>query len=181
MEEQSAQPVLMSKVRSRYGRCDYQRFDNLASSHVRAGKGKIGKIEVDCRFAFTKSQWGVIGKSEHPAGIIYLDLDFRQPSDCKLETATVSVTLATDDGEEGAVEARSVCPVKFTDHYGPKTIHGEETLIQTKRTKNRTPYVEGFGYGAGGLGVDKQKVMQTRSRWIFSGHMSSTKGNIWYV
>jgi hypothetical protein len=147
---------------------------------MRAGGGKIGKVEVDCRFIFTKSHWGVLGTSEHPAGIIYLDLDFRPPPDCRLESATVSVTLTADGGEENNIEVRSACPVKFTDHYGPKSIRGQETLVQTKKVKNRTPHVELFGYGAGGLGVNKEKIVQTTIRWKFAGHIASSKGSIWY-
>lgn len=59
MEGQYTRPVLLSKVRSKYGRRDYKRFDNIASTHMRAGRGNIGKVEIDCRFMFTKSHWYV--------------------------------------------------------------------------------------------------------------------------
>ncbi|KAL2173366.1 uncharacterized protein P884DRAFT_295201 [Thermothelomyces heterothallicus CBS 202.75] len=180
MEGQPTRPALLSKVRGKYGRCDYKRFDNIASTHMRAGRGTIGKVEVDCRFLFTKSQWGVIGEPKNPAGIIYLDLDFSQPTDCRLEAATVIVTLTEDDGEEARIQSRSACPVKFTDHYGPKCIRGPEVLVQTKRVKNGTPEVQVLGYGAGGLGLDKERIVQTRTRWDFSGYISSTKDSFWY-
>jgi hypothetical protein len=147
---------------------------------MRAGRGNIGKVEIDCRFMFTKSHWGVIGESKNPAGILYLDLDFSQPPDCKLESATITVTLTEDDGEESRIQPRSACPVQFTDHYGPKCVRGPESLVQTRRTKNRTPEVQLFGYGAGGLGIDKEKSVQTKGRWDFSGYISSTKESIWY-
>lgn len=168
----------MSKERGRYGRCDYKRFDNITSTHMRAGRGNIGKVEVECRFVFTKSQWGVIGEPKNPAGILYLDLDFRQPSDCRLESATVTVTLAEHDGEEDRIEHRSACPVKFTDYYGPKCIRGPESQLQTKKVKKRTPEVNVLGNGAGGFGWDKEETVQTTSRWKFSGHISSSKGCI---
>ncbi|KAK4152264.1 hypothetical protein C8A00DRAFT_44661 [Chaetomidium leptoderma] len=180
MAEQSTRPVLMSKIRVPYGRCDYKRFDNIASSHMRAGRGSIGKVEVDCRFLFTKSHWGVVGENKNPAGILYLDLDLRQPPDCKLESATVTVTLEEEDGEEDRIEHLSGCPVKFTDHYGPKSLRGEQSYEQTRKVKRRTPEVQLLGYGAGGLGVDKEKMVQTASRWKFSGHICSSKGNLWY-
>jgi len=180
MEGQSTRPALLSKVRSKYGRRDYRRFDNVASTHMRAGRGNIGKVEIDCRFMFTKSRWGVIGESKNPAGIIYLDLDFSQPADCRLESATITVTLTEDDGEEGRVQHLSACPVKFTDHYGPKCVRGPESLVQTKKVQNRTPEVHVLGNGAGGLGINKEKIVQTRNRWDFSGYISSTKDSIWY-
>ncbi|KAK3298908.1 uncharacterized protein B0H64DRAFT_386586 [Chaetomium fimeti] len=180
MDGQSTRPALLSKVRGKYGRHDYKRFDNIASTHMRAGRGSIGKVEIDCRFMFTKSRWGVIGESKNPGGIVYLDLDFSQPADCKLQSATITVTLTEDDGEEDRIQHRSACPVQFTDHYGPKCIRGPESLVQTRKIQNRTPEVQLFGYGAGGLGVDKEKVVQTSGRWDFSGGIDSTKGSIWY-
>jgi hypothetical protein len=169
----------MTKVR-KYGRCDYQRFDNIVSTHMRAGRGSIGKVEVDCRFLFTKSHWGVIGDSRNPAGIIYLDLDFCQPADYRLESATIEVVLAEDDGEESRMQRRFHCPVQFTDYYGPKCMVGEESLVQTKKVKHRTPEMQFMGYGAGGVGINKEKIVQTKGRWNFSGHISSTKGSLWY-
>lgn len=83
--DQLTRPILMRKEGRGYGRCDYERFDNVTTSHVNAGRGKIGEVEVDCRFFFTKSRWGYLGSdygsTKTPGGIIYLDLDFHQPSD----------------------------------------------------------------------------------------------------
>ena len=180
MESQSTPPALLFKVRSKYGRQDYSRFDNVASSHMRAGRGSIGKVEVDCRFLFKKSHWGVIGDAKHPAGVLFMDLDLRQPPDCKLESATVTVTLEENDGQEVDIERRSRCPVKFTTYYGPQSLRGEQSHEQTRKAKKRTPEVQVMGYGVGGLGVDREKIVQTASRWAFSGHIGSSKGNIWY-
>ncbi|KAL1840746.1 hypothetical protein VTJ49DRAFT_186 [Mycothermus thermophilus] len=180
MEGDHTRPALLSKVKSKYGRCDYQRFDNIASTHMRAGHGTIGKVEVDCRFLFTKSLWGVIGEARNPAGIILLDLDISQPPDCKLQSAAVTVTLSEEDGVEARIKRRSPCPVKFTDYFGPKSLRGEESLVQMRKTKNRTPEVQVLGYGAGGLGVNREKVVETTGRWDFSGYITSTKDSIWY-
>lgn len=180
MEHDRTAPALLYKVRGKYGRQDYSRFDNIASSHMRAGRGSIGKVEVDCRFLFKESQWGVIGESKNPAGILFLDLDLRQPPDCKLESATVTVTLEAEDKEEDGIQHRSACPVKFTDHYGPKSLVGEPSREQNRKVKRRTPEMQVMGYGAGGLGVDKEKIVQRCSRWKFSGHLCSSKGNVWY-
>jgi hypothetical protein len=147
---------------------------------MRAGHGSIGKVQVECRFLFTKSQWGVMGEARNPAGIIYLDLDFSQPADCKLESATITVTLTEDDGEEARIHHRSPCHTKFTDHFGPKSVRGPESLVQTRKVKNRTPEVQVLGYGAGGIGINKEKLVQTRGRWDFSGYITSTKDSLWY-
>ncbi|KAK4122756.1 hypothetical protein N657DRAFT_681733 [Parathielavia appendiculata] len=120
------------------------RFDHLASTHMTVGCGRIGKVEVDCRFVFTKSRWGIIGESEQPGGIIYLDLNFRQPPDCKLESATVTVIL-TEDDERG----QHACPVKFTHHYGPKELRGRETPVHMRRVKKLAPEVQVLDYGGG--------------------------------
>ncbi|KAH6630648.1 hypothetical protein B0J18DRAFT_363069 [Chaetomium sp. MPI-SDFR-AT-0129] len=152
---------------------------------MRAGHGSIGKVEVDCRFMFTKSQWGVIGAGSAPGGIIYLDLDFNQPADCKLASATITVTLMKADGDEpdhpDGNPSTSVYPIQFTDHYGPKCVRGQESWVQTKKVKHRTPEVQMFGYGGGGLGNDKERVVQTHARWDFSGHIGpATKDDRWY-
>ncbi len=180
MESQPTPPILLSKARSKYGPQDYTRYDHITSSHMRAGRGSIGKVEVDCRFLFKKSHWGVIGELKLPAGILFMDLDIRQPPDCKLESATVTVMLEENDGQEVDIERRSGCPVKFTTYYGPQTLRGEQSREQTRKAKKCTPEVQVMGYGFGGFGVDKEKIVQTASRWDFSGHMSSSKGNIWY-
>ncbi|KAK5654940.1 hypothetical protein OQA88_6697 [Cercophora sp. LCS_1] len=178
---ESTRPVLMMKVPRKSGRCDFQRFDHVASSHMQAGHGKIGKVEIDCKFKFTKSQWGVLGPNRHPAGIIYLDLDFHQPVDCRLRSATVLVTLEEDSSEEGGPgRDSSACPVKFTDNYGPKNLSGLERVMRTRQIKNFTPTFQFLGHGAGGLGIDTEKMKHTASRWKFAGHIGSSAGNIWY-
>ncbi|KAM7190543.1 hypothetical protein V8F20_009676 [Naviculisporaceae sp. PSN 640] len=183
--DQLTRPILMKKKRRGYGRCDYERFDHITTSHVNAGRGKIGEVEVDCRFFFTKSRWGYLGSdydsSEIPGGIIYLDLDFRQPSDCRLREATVVVTLTDHDEErrQRSTSHQTSRPVKFTSHYGPRHIRGTERAMHKRTVKQCIPYVEVMGQGAGGLGVSKEQMFVTTSRWNFSGHLGSTKGSNW--
>ncbi|KAK4197057.1 hypothetical protein QBC40DRAFT_108882 [Triangularia verruculosa] len=166
----------LPEYRGRYGRNDYHRFDLINSSCISAGHGRIGKVEIDCRFMFTKSQWGVLGTLENPAGILYLDLDFYQPVDTRLESATVSVILTTTDGEDDHIKPQSPCPVQFTPHFGP-SLKGRETLVHSRRTVNRTPNVTVLGHGAGGLGLDKEKIMSKSNRWSFMGRICSAKGS----
>ncbi|KAL2118963.1 hypothetical protein VTJ04DRAFT_5922 [Mycothermus thermophilus] len=173
MEGHYTRPALLSK----FGRRDYKRFDHLTSSHLPAGRGTIGKVEIDCRFLFTKSHWGVLGDAKVPAGIIYLDIDISQPNKCRLESATVTVTLTEHDGQEERIRPQSDCPVKFTDYYGPRSLRGEESHVLMRKTKNLTPEGQALGFGAGGLGLNKEKLIQTKARWDFSGFMSSTTTN----
>ncbi len=181
-EDHCTRPVLMAKERTKYGRSDYERYDNITTDVGRAGRGKIGKVEVDCHFLFTKSRWGVIGSHKIPAGIIYMDLDFHQPSDCKLESATVAVTLTTEDGEECRLRPQARPEpghVKFTQHFGPHEMRGKEIPMQTRRNKKWTPQFEIMGHGVGGMGLDKERLVQAASRWRFSGHTTSDGGGIW--
>ncbi|KAK4211403.1 hypothetical protein QBC37DRAFT_376094 [Rhypophila decipiens] len=182
--EQLTRPVLLRKRRRGYGRCDYERFDHITTSHVNAGRGKIGDVEVDCRFFFTKSRWGYLGSdydsSGTPGGIIYLDLDFHQPSDCRLRAATVVVTLTDQDDEHRRTcQNRPSRPVKFTSHYGPRHMRGAERQMQKRITKQLIPYVEVMGQGAGGVGIHSEKLAVTSSRWNFSGHLGATSGSNW--
>jgi len=79
-----------------------------------------------------------------------------------------------------AEAARLKCPVKFTDNYGPKSLSGPERVERTRRIKNFTPMVNVLGSGAGGLGIDTEKMTHTSSRWKFAGHITSSEGCIWY-
>lgn len=190
MEAQSAQPILqrgtLSKGR-KYGRYDFERFDNCSSTHASAGHATFDKVEVDCKFLFKKSQWGVIGQHKNPAGIIYLDLSFRQPKGSRLHSATVIVTL---DDEDQALETMTnkltrrddldpYCPVQLTDSYGPKAFTGPEKFAQTKKSLKLTPDAQIMGNGFGGLGFDKEDSFTYSRRWNFSGHLLPGKGRHW--
>lgn len=173
-----------------YGRHDYERFDDSFSAH-RVGNAKIGNVIVDCRFLFTKSQWGLIGNNMNPGGIVYLDLDFDQPVDMRFRSATVLVTLKEYEGKElrksqrvqepvGSSGNRSRCPVKFTHYYGPRQFHGPERSMRTHREKHLVPNVNIAGYGVGGVGVTSEQDSNQVSRWKFAGHLGISKGNTWY-
>lgn len=84
------------RLARKYGRY-FQQFDNFSMASL--GHRGLGKVKVDCRFRLSKSKWGVLGETENPAGIIYMDLSFHQPKDYRLTNATVLVTL--DDIEPG--------------------------------------------------------------------------------
>lgn len=56
----------------------------------------LGKVDVDCRYRWKKAQWGVLDTTERPAGIVYMDITFKQPPGYWLQSVTVFVTLSQD-------------------------------------------------------------------------------------
>lgn len=182
MEFQTAQPILERGTRKsrKFGRYDFERFD-YGSSLAGIGHATFDKVEVECKFLFKKSQWGVIGEYKNPAGIIYLDLIFRQPKDCQLRSATVIVTVDDEDKElqEMCYKLRPrrtlCCPVQMTDYYGPKRLTGPEKTVQITKSLHFTPSGEAMGFRFDGVGVDKESSFISSSRWGFRGQILSGK------
>lgn len=170
--------MLLRKTR-KYGRCDYERFDHLSSSSACAGYGSIGKVKVNCRFLFAESQWGILGPAGNPAGIIYMDLDFDQPPDCRLTSAKVLVTLEEVPDNPDGVVGPAWRPVRLTDHYGPKHIRGERREMQVKETLHLNPHAQAFGFGGGGIGVEKHRSKLVAGRWMFTGQLIPGKHRNW--
>ncbi|KAI9739960.1 MAG: hypothetical protein M1818_005016 [Claussenomyces sp. TS43310] len=164
-------------VARKFGR-SFERFDLLptASLSYRA----LGKVKVDCRFRQSKSLWGVLGDAENPAGIIYMDLCFDQPKDCKLSSATILVTLEEDDSHginrdsTDSVNTTSSA-LQMTDRYGPKQLSGEQKVMPVKKTYHGTPQINVLGNGGGGLGVDVEQTRTYTSRWSFTGQLQPGK------
>lgn len=180
-----SRPILSHGRRNpKYGRYDFERFDHLSSSLANVGYSTFHKVNVDCRFLFKKSRWGVLGEKKNPAGIIYLDLTFDQPKDCQLHSATVIVTL-DDQADElralGGTDSASSfdCPVHLTDCYGPKGFTGPEKTVHSKKSMHFTPNANFAGFGIGGLGANKESSMTSSSRWKFSGHLQGHDSKGW--
>ncbi|KAI0415978.1 hypothetical protein F5X98DRAFT_202291 [Xylaria grammica] len=156
----------------KFGRYDFNRFDHLVSQHASLGAATLGKIHVDCKFLFKKSKWGTL-EGRDSAGIIYLDLAFSQPSDCRLKSATVQVTL-DDDDEHLVREFPSHgprTPVQIVK-YGPRHMTGEPQYERIATHNRFIPSVEvgPFG-GAGGVGRESAKVTVRECRWMFESHL----------
>ncbi|KAK3395697.1 hypothetical protein B0T20DRAFT_43407 [Sordaria brevicollis] len=181
---QQIRPELFKGVtkKSKYTRFDYQRYSDSVPSVVPVGHGSIGKVEVDCRFLFSKSKWGHMGLdmgndlAKFPAGILYLDMVFRQPQDCKLQSATVAVTLGKDEDGAGQEEI----PISMTEFYGPGQLRGPRQSVQSKRVRQFMPHVEVLGYGAGGAGISTEETRHITDRWGFSGHLRCAPGSLTY-
>ncbi|KAI1421221.1 hypothetical protein F5Y12DRAFT_39695 [Xylaria sp. FL1777] len=156
----------------KFGRYDFKRFDHLVSQHASLGAASLGKIHVDCKFLFRKSKWGTL-EGRDSAGIIYLDLAFSQPSDCRLKSATVQVTL--DDDDEHLVREFPApgprTPVQIVK-YGPRHMTGEPQYERIATHNRFIPSVDvgPFG-GAGGVGRESAKVTVRECRWTFESHL----------
>ncbi|KUJ08124.1 uncharacterized protein LY89DRAFT_725429 [Mollisia scopiformis] len=189
MATETVRPILQRGRLNRsrnYGRYDFERFDNLSSTHASIGHSTFDKVNVNCRFLFKKSRWGVLGEQKNPAGIIFLDLSFDQPKDSQLHSAMVIITL--DDEDEDLLDVsrnynvlnkRPQCPVQMTDCYGPKGFSGEAKTIHTKKSLHLTPNAQFAGSGFGGLGVDHVSSFTSSSRWRFSGTLLPGKDRHW--
>lgn len=156
-----------------YGNQNFERFDNVLAGDASLGRTAIGKVEVDCRFLFTKSQWGVLKARENPAGIIYLDLSFSQPRDCRLKKVTVTLTLDDDDEELRTIPNTSYGHAKVPVQIGaigPEKFGGQAKRVYRTKRNQFVPHVEGGGMvGFGGVGRESEEHSYKESRWQFSG------------
>lgn len=178
MEGQTlAQPRLMSGVR-RFGR--YEKFQDISdtpSGHASIGGKSVGKINIDCQFAFRHSKWGVLGEDESPVGVLYINLNFSPPLGCRLKSATVNITLDDDDPcltpyrLARAAFTPSDTPVQITDWYGPKQLAGQARTIDKTRFKQFIPEANFMGTGGGGVGGGSETSFQQSARWLFNGQL----------
>ncbi|KAJ4387575.1 hypothetical protein N0V93_008170 [Gnomoniopsis smithogilvyi] len=167
--------VLAERVWDRKaGRYDYSRFDHIASTSASVGYQFIGKVGVDCRFLFRQSKWGTLGPVDNPAGIIYMELNFDQPPDCTLDSATIQLTLDEDDPGLDPYRVASLpsseCPVLITDYYGPGQIVGTSKRVLVNKSRKIEPSVNVAGNGGSLGGVSTHKAFEHESRWMFQSH-----------
>ncbi|KAL2860017.1 hypothetical protein BJX68DRAFT_260988 [Aspergillus pseudodeflectus] len=147
----------------RFGRT-YRGLDNLTTASLCSRN--VGKVRADCRLRVAKSQWGSLGALEKPAAIIYMDLAIDQPSNCRLESATVLITL--EEASHSGIPCQNK-PLQMTDYYGPKQLSGEATKVTVTRSVHLVPQVNVMGSGGGGLGVEREKSASYNTRWTFTG------------
>ncbi|KAK7414842.1 hypothetical protein QQX98_006357 [Neonectria punicea] len=170
----------------RYGRSDYEKFDEdiARASHLHVGSGNIGKVEVDCKYHWRKAQWGVLGSSENPAGIVFIDITLKQPRGYWLENASVFVTLSENDSSYALVKSRnrddqqrsgSDYGVQITEHFGPQRLAGNKVIEAQTKTTNLTPSVGVMGFQLGGMGRDYCTTKEKTSQWQFQGARRTPK------
>jgi hypothetical protein len=144
------------------GDSTFERFDHLSVASL--GSRKIGKAKVDCRILLSKLRCGVIGEKQTPAAILYMDLNFDQPKDCTLASATILMTLM-----EETVDDRNPS-LRFTDLYGPRYIGGEPKSMTVPKTLYNSK-VDILGNSVGGIGMDREKSITYTSCWTFTGQL----------
>jgi hypothetical protein len=162
-----------------FGRSDWADFDYLPV--ISAGCRDIGPVKVDCKLRLSESQCGIHTDYGRPAAVLYMDLAFDQPADCKLSEATVHIRL--EDGPEVSTGIRppqepSDWGVRLTDYLGPVSLHGRITKVGEKKAVQWMPHLDGGGMvGFGGLGTEKERSIQHKRRWLFNGNMVCPTGS----
>ncbi|GAP83908.1 hypothetical protein SAMD00023353_0503270 [Rosellinia necatrix] len=160
-----------------YGPSDFEKFDRYSAC---AGYRQLGEVKVTIRIDLDESKWGLIDTNT-PGAIIYMNISFTQPEDCKLETATILVTLESLDEtrDKGELDALKRQPGLFPlipsrlglTHFGPVYVPGRETETEVSRNINATPSVSYGGFSVSGLEASQQKTYKYYNRWAFSGQL----------
>ncbi|VUC28709.1 unnamed protein product [Clonostachys rosea] len=173
-------------IQVRYGRNDFEKFcqKTARGSNLCIGSHSIGKIDIDCKYRWKKSQWGVLGLpgDSKPAGIMYMDITFHQPAGYSLERANVYITLSEDPDSyalrkdsghcrtrRGEQSLRAACAVQFTDHYGPQHLTGVKSTRTEAKSNKMTPTVGMMGLELGGVGHETTVSRELTDRWVFKG------------
>lgn len=103
-----------------------------------------------------------------------MELDFDQPPDCTLESATIQLTLDEDDQGLDPYRVDSLppseCPVLITDYYGPGQIVGTSKRVLVRKSLKIEPSVNVMGNGGALGGITTEKAFEHESRWNFRSH-----------
>lgn len=183
-ERVSARPPPKIQIR-RYGRTDYEKFDELAlGSHLCVGSTNIGKVEIDCKYHWRKAEWGVLGVSETPAGILYMDITFRQPAGYWLQTGSVFITMSEDQSSYALKKptkrqlalgswspSRAHHAVQMTEHFGPRTLVGTPCIESHTKSTKATPSIGITGVEMGGIGFESSTSKEKTGQWVFQGSL----------
>ncbi|KAG6356075.1 hypothetical protein INS49_015460 [Diaporthe citri] len=177
-------PKLMSSFR-RFGRSDS--FKPVGASSASIGSKSLGKINIDCQFLFKESQWGTF--EGRPGGIIYLNLNFGPPQNCRVQEATVTITLDEEDPclepfnttQRLRVLHESGIEAQMTPWFGPQVLGGEKKSAEITSTTKAVPEANVFGYGGGGIGHERSKVFKQEARWSFYGQLLRRKRTSTYA
>ncbi|KAI0376269.1 hypothetical protein F5Y04DRAFT_273861 [Hypomontagnella monticulosa] len=160
------------RLKRKYGKRDFNRFEPLVGSVHYLGSGSIGEVEVACKFLFRESRWGVLNRN--PGGVVYLDLTFTEPFNCRLKGATVMLTLDEEDHDLRRyframnAEQDPQVPVQIVQ-YGPHHLSGQIDEALKIDRRSFQPWVDVGGIaGAGGIGLDSEMQYVHRSQWKFS-------------
>jgi hypothetical protein len=168
----------MSSFR-RFGRSDS--FKPVGVSSASFGSKSLGKVNIDCQFLFKESQWGTF--EGRPGGIIYLNLNFGPPQNCRVQDATVTITLDEEDPclepfnttERLSLLHESGIEAQMTPWFGPQVMGGEKKCAEITSTTKVIPEVNAGVGGVGGVGHERSKVFKHEARWSFYGQLLRRK------
>ncbi|KAK0672409.1 hypothetical protein QBC41DRAFT_24958 [Cercophora samala] len=168
----------------KYGHNDFERFDEeiARGSHLCVGSASIGKVDIDCKYHWKKAQWGVLGAVERPAGIVYMDITFKQPQGYWLQSANVFVTLSqdttTNHRRQNKLPPRplgSDYSVQITQQFGPKYLTGTPTVQAEAKSNSFIPTFGAMGFEIGGVGHQSITSKNRVGQWVFKGTVGRPK------
>ncbi|KAK1623593.1 hypothetical protein BDP81DRAFT_465232 [Colletotrichum phormii] len=157
-------------------------------SHLCLGSGTIVKVQVQCKYQWRKAQWGVLGPSRHPAGIVYIDITIKQPPGHTPSNATVLITLSEQntlglDARGGRRTQRHVrtslesdYAVQVTEFFGPQFLTGPRIVTSEIRARAFEPTLGAGGFfELGGMGTRQSKMREVIDSWTFKGTVKRAK------
>jgi hypothetical protein len=116
----------------------------------------------------SKTRWGQL--HDKPSGVMYLDLTFHQPSDCKLAQATITMNFQKAQGNRPTALLKNLdSDLEVTEFFGPQTLSGEKRERQVSTTLEVNPKLGTGSTNIEGAGWSQRSEMSYASRWKFTG------------
>lgn len=125
---------------------------------------------MDCCFLMSKSRWGQLDSKE--TGVMYLDLNFHQPSGCRLSQATITMNFHEIRGMRAVramVLPASRSELEITEFFGPRTLTGEKRMKNVSTVFEAKPKAEFAGITAEAGGWSRTSEASYASCWKFNG------------
>lgn len=172
--ENSFRPQLDKAKLRKYGQYELSKLSYTDIASV-GGKHIGSNVEINCRLRLDESRWGVLwnGTEKRPAGIIRMDLSFKQTKGYKLAWASVKVTL---DGEHEGLKIHRDGKIKDKDNvviltgsYGPHVLSGEPIPVSQDQTFEANPNVTFSGATVSALSFNHKRSYVSNASWDFRG------------
>ncbi|EFQ31274.1 uncharacterized protein GLRG_06418 [Colletotrichum graminicola M1.001] len=127
-------------------------------------------------------------EAANPAGIVYIDISFKQPPEHMLSNANVLITLSEDappaHGRFGRrrpirTSLDSEHAVQVTEYFGPHAIHGPQGKSLATNERAFQPTIGAGGMvEIGGMGTRQSVTRQYIDSWTFKGTQKRAKDGI---
>jgi hypothetical protein len=128
---------------------------------------KLGKLRIDCCFLVSKMRWGK--HNDKDTGVMYLDLKFHQPTDCRVAQATITMDLHEIQEPRERALAWLDSDLEVTEFFGPQALSGERRERQVSTLFEAKPSAGFAGATAEGFGWSRTSNEVYSSRWKFTG------------